>query len=129
MRQLLESDGCDVNERDGKEGSTPLLLAPICRRLEIAEMLIINNADMSTKNFMGIDVVHVALTMNYDTFLLLLMDHGVSINYYLCLGVADQISTFRIKYINLSSLYAVTFGLCKNDDPILFQWSVGFCHV
>ena len=80
VRQLLESERCDVNERDGKEGSTPLLLAAICHRLEIAELLITNNADMSMENFMGIDVVYTALTMNHDTLLLMLMNHGVFIN-------------------------------------------------
>ena len=52
VRQLLESDDCDVNERDGKEGSTPLLLAAICKSFEITETLISNDVDMSARNFM-----------------------------------------------------------------------------
>ena len=76
LRRLLESGVKDVNGRDGSLDFTPLMLAVMKNKQEMAEMLLRHRADVSLQDREANTAVMLAVWTDNHDLLKVLLDHG-----------------------------------------------------
>ena len=75
VKQLIIG-GYDVNQRDGKYGSTPLHQAVFFGHKEIVEFLIAEGANANAKNSAGFSPLYLAKEKGHHFIAQLLAEHG-----------------------------------------------------
>ena len=77
VKQLIIG-GYDVNQRDGKYGSTPLHQAVLFGHENIVEFLIAEGSDVNAQNSAGFSPLYLAQEKGYGSIVTLLAKHGAT---------------------------------------------------
>jgi cytohesin len=80
VKSLLEKDPKLANAREDKFGQTPLILAAMNGRTEVAELLIANGAEVNYKMDPGLTPLHEAVIKGHVEVAELLIENGADLN-------------------------------------------------